>query len=92
MTKATPRNPNPSSGRARVHVGRRATVVIPAHIRKELGIEEGDDLRASIENGRIVLEPIAADPLERLRQAFAGCFEGVDIDKYISELRDEWEE
>jgi antitoxin component of MazEF toxin-antitoxin module len=62
-------------------------------MRKELGIEEGDDLGASIENGRIVLEPIAADPLERLRQAFAGCFEDIDIDidKYISDLRDEWD-
>ncbi len=75
-----------------IRVGKRAQMVIPARLRHEMGIGEGDTLRATLDDcGRLVLEPVPSDPIERFRQAWKGVFEGVDADAYIRELRDEWE-
>ncbi|MBI5948810.1 MAG: AbrB/MazE/SpoVT family DNA-binding domain-containing protein [Chloroflexi bacterium] len=75
-----------------VRVGKRAQVVIPAQLRREMGIDEGDTLLASVDDcGQLVLKPVPSDPVERFRAAWKGVFEGVDADAYIRELRDEWE-
>ena len=75
-----------------VRVGKRAQVVIPAALRKRLGVHEGDILQASVDDaGNIVLKPVPSDPLERLRKAFAKCYEGVDAVAYVRALREEWD-
>jgi AbrB family looped-hinge helix DNA binding protein len=74
-----------------VVVGKRGTIVIPAEMRRALGICEGQKLLAVVEDGTILLRPVSSDPIERLRDAFAGVFTGVDVAEYINELRDEWE-
>lgn len=44
----------------RLRLGPQGRVVVPAHFRRALGLEVGDPLVASIEDGRIVLAPRAA--------------------------------
>lgn len=53
-----------------VMVGRKGRVVIPAGIRRELGIEEGSELVALIEGEAVVLVPRSAIRT-RLRSMFA---------------------
>lgn len=47
------------SGTSSVEVGPKGRVVIPAAIRRELGIEEGTRLVALVEGGAVVLIPRA---------------------------------
>jgi AbrB family looped-hinge helix DNA binding protein len=53
-----------------VAVGRKGRVVIPAAIRRELGIEEGTELVALVEGEAVVLVPRSAIKT-RLRSIFA---------------------
>ncbi|MGH8903072.1 MAG: AbrB/MazE/SpoVT family DNA-binding domain-containing protein [Egibacteraceae bacterium] len=76
-----------------VRVGKRAQIVIPAPLRRQLGIKEGDLLRAEIdEAGRLILELVPVHPLERLRDAAGDLFRGVDGVEYQRSLRAEWEQ
>jgi AbrB family looped-hinge helix DNA binding protein len=43
-----------------VHVGAKGRVVLPAPIRRALGLEEGVELLARIEGNSVVLEPRSA--------------------------------
>ncbi len=54
-----------------VRVGPQGRVVIPAAIRRELGLESGEPLLARVENGRVVLESRRADA-RRARGALRG--------------------
>jgi len=54
-----------------VSVGPKGRVVIPAGIRRELGIEEGSELVALVEGEAVVLVPRSAIK-NRLRSIFAG--------------------
>ena len=68
-------------------------MVIPVELRRRLGVEEGDVLSAEIdERGRLVLEVVPADPVERLRQAAAGLYSGRDGVDEQRRLRGEWDE
>jgi AbrB family looped-hinge helix DNA binding protein len=73
-----------------VKVGPKGRVVVPAAIRRELGIEEGTQLLARVEGDGVVLEPRTA-AIRRLqalvRQAVP---EGVSlVDELIAERREE---
>lgn len=48
-----------------VQVSGRGQVTLPAEIRRDLGLEPGDALTVEVEDGRIVLEPMALVPAER---------------------------
>jgi len=49
-----------------VRVGKRAQIVIPAVIRRSMGVSDGDVLDARLDDeGRLVLERIDPDPLRR---------------------------
>lgn len=76
-----------------VRIGKRGQVVIPAEVRRSLGLAEGDLLQLTVsdEGQELGLKRIPSDPVERLRRALKGCFDGVDVQEYIDELRDEWE-
>ena len=54
-----------------VSVGPKGRVVIPAGIRRELGIEKGTELTALVEGEAVVLVPRSAIK-SRLRSIFAG--------------------
>ena len=75
-----------------VRVGKRAQMVVPAVLRRRLGIEEGDVLQADIDDqGRLVLEVVPADPVERLRRAGAGMYGGRDGMEEQERLRSDWD-
>jgi AbrB family looped-hinge helix DNA binding protein len=54
-----------------VEVGPKGRVVIPASIRRELGIGQGSQLVAMVEDGAVVLLP-RSEIRRRLRDLFAG--------------------
>lgn len=76
-----------------VRIGKRGQVVIPAEVRRSLGLAEGDLLQLTVsdEGQELGLKRIPSDPVERLRRAAARFYEGVDVDAYIDGLREEWE-
>lgn len=53
-----------------VHLGAQGRVVIPAPLRKKLGVDEGDTLLAHVDEGRIVLEK-AESVKRRLKARFS---------------------
>jgi AbrB family looped-hinge helix DNA binding protein len=68
-----------------VHLGAKGRVVLPASIRRTLGLEEGAELLARVEGDGIVLEPRGA-ALRRLR----GFFAAVPAERrLVDELLDE---
>lgn len=76
-----------------VRVGQRAQVVIPAELRRRMGVRDGDVLHAEIDEcGRLVLEKVDPDPVRRLLQAGKGLFEGMDGVDYQRAVRQEWAE
>jgi AbrB family looped-hinge helix DNA binding protein len=72
-----------------VRVGKRGTLVIPAHLRASLGIDEGQALEISVTERGLLLEPIPDNALERFQRAFGPFFEGVDPVEFQEELRAE---
>lgn len=72
-----------------VLVGPKGRVVIPAEIRRELGITEGSELVALVEGEAVVLVPRSAIK-SRLRSMFAGV-EGSMREELVAERRVEAE-
>jgi len=71
-----------------VRVGPQGRVVIPAQIRRILGLESGSTLIARIEEGRLVLEK-QENILQRLRSRFAHIPSEVSLaDELIAERRE----
>ena len=72
-----------------VKIGRQGRIVIPAEIREELGLQEGERLNARVEDDRLVLESRLA-ALERLRRRFREGTRGRDpVAELIAERRAE---
>jgi AbrB family looped-hinge helix DNA binding protein len=71
-----------------VTLGPQGRLVVPAPLRRALGLEPGAVLVARAEGERLVLEPRAAI-LARLRGRFASVPDGVSLaDELIAERRD----
>ena len=68
-----------------VSVGPKGRVVIPAGIRRELGIEEGSELVALVEGRAVVLVP-RSEIKSRLRSFFTGV-EASMRDELLTERR-----
>jgi AbrB family looped-hinge helix DNA binding protein len=72
-----------------VTVGRQGRIVVPARLRRRLGIEPGDVLIARAEDERLVLEPRRA-ALARLQRLFDHIPADVSlVDELIAERREE---
>jgi AbrB family looped-hinge helix DNA binding protein len=63
---------------APVTLGPQGRLVVPAPLRKELGLETGEQLMARVEDGRLILERRDA-VLARLQQRFAHIPPGVSL-------------
>jgi len=74
-----------------VKVSTKHQIVVPSAVRRQLGIKAGDRLEVRVEDGDVVLHPSPARASERLYGLGRGMY-GPDVDTYIRELRDEWEE
>lgn len=70
-----------------VKLGKQGRLVVPASLRKELGLELGDELVARAENGRLIFEP-KAKVVARLRKRFKGIA-GSLADELLAERREE---
>jgi AbrB family looped-hinge helix DNA binding protein len=77
----------PSADSSRVIVGRQGRVVIPAEVRKALRVEEGDELIASVEEGRLVLRP--DNDLDEKLWAMCGHVKGDLVAELLRERRAE---
>lgn len=72
-----------------VVIGPYGRIVVPAALRRELGLEQGDVLAARAEEGRIVLEPRSA-VLARIRRQLAVIPADVSlVDELIADRRNE---
>jgi AbrB family looped-hinge helix DNA binding protein len=74
---------------SRVVLGRQGRIVIPAEIRRELALREGDELVALVDAGELLL--LTREQLwARLRGAFKNVPAGVSLaDELIAERREE---
>lgn len=78
---------NPAA--SEVSVGPQGRLVIPAAVRKALGIEAGDTLLLHVSDGSLVLERRDA-VLRRMQKRYEGVREGVSlVDELIAERRAE---
>jgi AbrB family looped-hinge helix DNA binding protein len=70
-----------------VHLGAKGRVVLPASIRRALGLNQGAELLVRVEGDGIVLEPRGA-ALRRLRSFFDGVPSGTSlVDEILAERR-----
>jgi AbrB family looped-hinge helix DNA binding protein len=53
-------------------VSTKGQLVIPADVRAELGIQPGSRVALTVENARIILQPVNERLVQRLRGRFAG--------------------
>ena len=75
--------------RSRVRIGSQGRITIPAHMRRELDINPGETLIASVEDGRLVLEK-PEQILARLQARFASIPPEVSlVDELIAERKRE---
>jgi AbrB family looped-hinge helix DNA binding protein len=74
---------------ATVRIGKQGRVVIPRAAREQLGLNEGDDMSLSVEQGRLVLET-SDSALEAIRrQLAASAGETLLSEELIAERRAE---
>ena len=52
-----------------VRMGPQGRIVVPAELRRELGLDEGSTLNATTRGGRLILEPRSV-VLDRMRRRF----------------------
>ncbi|HLF00235.1 MAG TPA: AbrB/MazE/SpoVT family DNA-binding domain-containing protein [Gaiellaceae bacterium] len=71
----------------RVRIGRQGRLVVPAELRRELGVEPNDVLVAWIDDGRLVLQ--RREDIEREIWAMVEGIEGSMVDELIAERRRE---
>ena len=67
-----------------VSLNERATFTIPAKLRKLMGIKPGDTLEAHVENGELIVTPVAVVP-RKLRLSDSGVKKEQEAEKEIQE-------
>lgn len=73
-----------------ITMGRRGTIVIPAEMRREMGIDCGSTLMVTLAGDELRLQLVPGEPLERLRWVFRRAFEGIDLDAFLAEEHADW--
>lgn len=76
----------------RVKVSSRNQIVIPAEARKELGINPGDYLLVTVRDGHMFLLPEPENIVDHLRGLYKEIWADVDVDEYIDQERDAWQD
>ncbi|MBA3737174.1 MAG: AbrB/MazE/SpoVT family DNA-binding domain-containing protein [Actinobacteria bacterium] len=71
-----------------VRLGPQGRIVIPAELRRELGLEEGTEMAIRSDGYRLILEP-RAEVLRRLRRRFAKVPEGISLADELASDRQE---
>jgi AbrB family looped-hinge helix DNA binding protein len=73
-----------------VKVSRKNQIAVPASVRRRLGIGPGDLLDVDVEGSRVVLRARRPTALADLVAIAPEVWRGVDAQRYVDELRDEW--
>lgn len=71
--------------RAEVVVNRDGRILIPAQVRRDLGLAAGSTLLLSVEDGRVVMES-RAQLVARMRREIAEAWQGDPADSVADEL------
>jgi len=72
-------------------IGANGRVVIPAEIRRELGLRPGEEMLVQVEDGRVVLES-RDNLLRRIQSEWQAAAEGRSmVDELLAERRREFE-
>jgi AbrB family looped-hinge helix DNA binding protein len=70
-------------------MGPQGRIVVPAELRRELGLDEGSTLNATTRGGRLILEPRSVI-LDRMRRRFAGVPRSISLSReLIDDRKDE---
>jgi AbrB family looped-hinge helix DNA binding protein len=73
-------------------IGKRGTLIIPAEIRKKIGLKEGDDVLIEVdEKGTIHMLKRPLNFSQALQNLHAQIWENVDPVQYVKEERASWE-
>ncbi len=74
----------------RIEVRKDGLIEIPQKVREQLSIATGDSILLDVQDGSIVLIPVAEDPLRALRGIGRGLWGNEDAQDYVDRMRDEW--
>jgi AbrB family looped-hinge helix DNA binding protein len=69
-------------------IGNRAGVILPAAIREQLHLNEGDSVEIEVQGGQVVIKPCKVKPMYTLSELVTQCDENAP---YPDELRN-WDE
>ncbi|MCX6648575.1 MAG: AbrB/MazE/SpoVT family DNA-binding domain-containing protein [Candidatus Bathyarchaeota archaeon] len=73
-----------------VRVSGKGQVVIPKDIRDNIGLETGDELTVTLQEGKIVMRKKPANYTKWMRGLHKEAWEGVDAAEYVDKERDDW--
>jgi AbrB family looped-hinge helix DNA binding protein len=73
-----------------VKVSKKYQIAVPAIARQRLNIKTGDRLLVDIQDGLLILIPRPKNYTEALEGLHQELWEGVDVEKYITEARNAW--
>jgi AbrB family looped-hinge helix DNA binding protein len=76
---------------SRVKVSSRNQIVVPAEVRKQLGIGPGDHLLITVRDGYMFIMPEPDDIVAHLRGLHKEIWADVDVEEYINQERDSWQ-
>ncbi len=76
----------------RVKVNSRFQITVPSVVRKQLGIQSGDQLLMEVYEGHAVLIPEPRNYARTLRGLHSDIWRGVDTDAYLRGEREAWRE
>lgn len=69
-----------------VRMGPQGRIVVPAELRRELGLDEGSTLNATTRGGRLILEPRSV-VLDRMRRRFAATPRSTSLSRELIDDR-----
>lgn len=73
-----------------VKVSKKYQIAVPASVRQQLNIQNGDLLLVDIQDGFIILMPEPTNYTQALQGLHKDVWEGVDTQKYIDKERESW--
>ena len=73
-----------------IKLGRRYQMVIPAEIRKAMGLSEKDEMLVAKSGNAIIIIPKPKSYADYLMGLHRSIWQGIEPDAYVREERDSW--